>query len=77
MILENIPLIFRQNLFFQQDGAPAHNAMVVRQHLNEAFGNHWIGTYGLVEWPPRSPDLHRWIFFMGTFEISCIFRSSN
>jgi len=30
MMLEDVPLLLRQNLFFQQDGAPAHNAIIVR-----------------------------------------------
>jgi len=30
-MLENIILNIRENLFFQQDGAPAQNAIVVRQ----------------------------------------------
>lgn len=49
MMLEDIPLLLRQNLFFQQDGSPAHNAIMVRQQLNEMFGNRWMGTHGPVE----------------------------
>jgi len=43
---------------------PAHNAIVVRQHLNEIFPNCWIGTYGVVPWPARSPDLMLLDFFL-------------
>jgi len=32
-MLENVPLNIRENLLFQQDGTPAHNAIVVRQYL--------------------------------------------
>ncbi|VVC38669.1 Hypothetical protein CINCED_3A001493, partial [Cinara cedri] len=39
------------------DGAPAHNAIIVKLQLNEMFGNRWMGTHGPVKWPPRSPDL--------------------
>lgn len=64
IMLEDVPLLLRQNLFFQQDGAPAHNAIIVRQQLNEMFGNRWMGTHGPVEWPPRSPDLTPLDFFL-------------
>ncbi|XP_060855788.1 uncharacterized protein LOC132933528 [Metopolophium dirhodum] len=47
-----------------QDGAPAHNAIVVREYLQNQFGNRWMGTYGAVAWPPRSPDLTPLDFFL-------------
>lgn len=43
--------------FFQQDGAPGHTALVTREFLNRTFPDHWIGKFGPVPWPPRSPDL--------------------
>jgi hypothetical protein len=43
-MLENVPLNIWENLFFQQDGAPAHNSIVVRQYLNDKFGDNWMGT---------------------------------
>lgn len=57
VMLENVPLIIRQNVFFQQVRAQTHNAIIVRQQLNETFGDRWMGTRDLVEWPPRSPSL--------------------
>lgn len=56
-LLENLPLITRQQLIFQQDGAPIHFARGVRNYLNATFGNNWIGREGPINWPPRSPDL--------------------
>jgi hypothetical protein len=47
-LLEDISLDTREHMFFQQDGAPAHNAIIVRQKLNEMFPNRWIGIYGVV-----------------------------
>jgi len=45
-------------MFFQQDGAPAHNAIIaIRRHLDQIFPNRWIGTFGVILWPARSPDL--------------------
>jgi len=55
--LENLPLNFRQNMYFQQDGCPAHFAREVREWLDRRFGPRWIGRNGPVLWPPRSPDL--------------------
>jgi hypothetical protein len=46
-----------RNPVFQQDGAPGHTAYATRDFLNEEFPNKWIGKFGPVNWPPRSPDL--------------------
>jgi hypothetical protein len=63
-LLEYVSLDTREHMFFQQDGAPAHNAIIVRQ-LNEMFPNRWISTYGVVPCPARSPDLMPLDFFYG------------
>jgi hypothetical protein len=62
--LDDVPLQQRNNMFFQEDGAPLHYALVVRNYLSEQFPNRWIGRRGLVEWPPRSPDLTPLDFFL-------------
>ena len=62
--LENVPLAVRLNLWYQQDGAPAHYARIVRMFLNQRFPNRWIGRGGPVLWPPRSPDLNPLDFFL-------------
>lgn len=51
--LDQIPLAERRLYLFQQDGAPPHNARIVTEHLNQSFGDNWIGTNGPVRWPPR------------------------
>lgn len=51
-------------MFFQQDGAPAHNAIIVRRHLDQIFPNRWIGTFGVIPWLARSPDLTPLDFFL-------------
>ncbi|XP_025204363.1 uncharacterized protein LOC112601133 [Melanaphis sacchari] len=51
-------------MYFQQDGAPAHNAIIVKNYLNEIFPNRWIGTHGVISWPARSPDLTPLDFFL-------------
>lgn len=44
-------------MFYQQDGAPAHFSLAARNLLNIHLPNHWIGRRGSIEWPARSPDL--------------------
>jgi hypothetical protein len=64
IMLDDIPLATRNNLILQQDGTPAHNANVVKNYLNEHFENRWIGTNGIIKWPPRSPDLTPLDYFL-------------
>ena len=56
--------LFR-DLYWAEDGAPAHRLVEVRDRLNEVFGNdHVIGLGHDVEWPPLSPDLTPCDFFL-------------
>lgn len=48
---------YSQDLVFQQDEAPHHYALFVRQHLDQKLGNCWTDRGGPVAKPPRSPDL--------------------
>ncbi|GBO23202.1 hypothetical protein AVEN_17083-1 [Araneus ventricosus] len=59
-------LLFHQlrNVWFQHDGAPPHKISNAKQYLMETFQNEFIGYDGLVEWPPRSPDLNLLGFFL-------------
>jgi hypothetical protein len=41
----------------QQDGAPAHYALRVREYLDDKFSERWIGSGFDIAWSPRSPDL--------------------
>ena len=52
-------------LFFQQNGAPPHYAIRVRDYLKKVFPQHWFGRRGSIEWPPRLPDLTPMISFFG------------
>lgn len=63
-LFDNIPLGFRQNMWYMHDGAPAHFARTVRDTLNTAFPGRWIGRGGPVAWPARSPDLNPLDFFV-------------
>lgn len=66
-LLEDIPLNIRQQMYFQQDGAPPHNGRFVTEWLNNNFHDRWIGRFGPVRWPPRSPDLNPLDFFLWGF----------
>lgn len=74
ILLENLDLDTRRRMWFQQDGAPAHWARVVRNHLNEAFGRRWIGRDGPTRWPPRSPDLTSSDFFLWGYLKDVVYR---
>lgn len=62
--LIDLPLDYRQSMYFQQDGCPAHYSRIVVNWLNRKFGDNWIGRNGPVLWPPRSPDLTISDFYM-------------
>lgn len=66
--LMELPIIYRRRMILQLDGAPAHFATIVRNHLSENYSP-WIGRGGTVAWPPRSPDLTPLdFFFWGTMK---------
>ena len=76
---EFVALPNHHNIFFQQDGAPPHYALAVRQWLNEHLKDKWIGRRGPIDWPPRSPDLTPPDFFLWGFIKNNVFkiRSTN
>lgn len=53
------------HVWFQQDGAQMHYALIVRNLLNNIFPRRWIGRRGALEWPPRSPNLTLDFFYWG------------
>lgn len=62
---------------FQQDGAPPHYAVPVRNYLHEQFPERWIGRRGPIEWPARSPDLTPLDFFLWGFLKGLVFDGST
>ena len=44
-------------LWFQQDGATAHTAVISIAALRRLFPQRVISRFGDVPWPPLSPDL--------------------
>lgn len=63
-MLEDVPIMYLRDLYYQHDGAPAHYQSQVREFLNNHFQNHWIGRGGPVAWPARSPDLTPLDFYL-------------
>lgn len=64
ILLEDIDLQTRNTMWFQHDGAPPHFGLQVRNWLNRAYPNRWIGRGSeAIAWPPRSPDLTPLDFF--------------
>ena len=50
----------RNEVWFQQDGAPPHRSAVTTAFLNDKFGARCINNATIPvagRWPPRSPDL--------------------
>ena len=66
ILLEDLPLNVRQQLWFQLDGCPAHYSRPVRNWLNisKHYPERWIGRSGPVAWPARSPELTPLDFFL-------------
>lgn len=71
-LLNNVPIEL-PNIWLQQDGAPPHNAEIVRNYLNRTFGERWIGTNAVVRWPARSPDLTPLDFFLWGYLKSTVY----
>ena len=51
-------------LWWAQDGAPAHRSRAVQDRLEEIFENRMICHGRNPEWPPLSPDLTPLDFFL-------------
>lgn len=62
--VQNLPNINLNQVWFQQDGCPAHNSLRVRELLDQYFQGRIISTTGDIRWPPRSPDLSVNDFFL-------------
>ena len=53
-----------KKFYFQQDGAPSHFGLNVRNWLDSKPPGRWIGRGGPIEWPARSPDLTPLDFYL-------------
>ena len=60
----DLPLATIQNMYFQQGGAPPHNARIVTDYLDSEYPNKWIGNQGLDQ---TRFDAHG-LFCLGLFK---------
>ena len=60
---------------YQEDGAPPHFALPVREYLNRTFPNRWIGRGSPRLWAARSPDLTPMDFFLWGFVKDKVYRT--
>jgi hypothetical protein len=42
VLLEDVSLAVRHDMWFQHDGAPAHFSAQTQQHLNTQFSDRWL-----------------------------------
>lgn len=62
--LEEVDLETRRNIWFQQDGAPAHTSRHSLDVLRNKFGLRIISNRTRHPWPARSPDLTPLDYFL-------------
>jgi hypothetical protein len=63
-LLEDLPLVIRAHMWFMHDGDPPHFSITVREFLDNMYPVRWIGRGGSTAWPPRSPDLNPFDFYL-------------
>lgn len=56
-----------EEMWWQQDGAPAHGTQQVTRNLRAIFNNRIISNRGLIRWPARSPDLTPLDFWLWSY----------
>ncbi|GBM90534.1 hypothetical protein AVEN_236325-1 [Araneus ventricosus] len=61
---EYLPLSDLQNEWFRHDGSPPHKVSSVQQYIRDTFQQQVIGCGCCVEWPPCSPHLNPFYFFL-------------
>lgn len=64
-----------QDIWYQMDGCPAHNSLMVREYLQTIFNGNIIGSRHLILWPARSPDLSPNDFFLWGHLKSVIYKN--
>lgn len=71
--LDDLNLMDRQQIYFQQDGAPPHNVRQVDILLQEFFNDRYLSTNGPIRMPPRSPDITPMDFFFWGYVKSVVY----
>ncbi|GBN17400.1 hypothetical protein AVEN_212158-1, partial [Araneus ventricosus] len=55
---------FPEGVIFQQDGAPPHHGNIIREFLDTAFPQRWIGRADVTAWPSLFPDITPLDFYL-------------
>ncbi|GFV44157.1 uncharacterized protein TNCV_1825241 [Trichonephila clavipes] len=63
-LLQKIPIVIRNGMWFQHGEVPTHFSIDVRPHLNATFGTRWIRSGESVILPPESPNLSSLDYFL-------------
>uniref|UniRef100_A0A2A4K448 DUF4817 domain-containing protein n=1 Tax=Heliothis virescens TaxID=7102 RepID=A0A2A4K448_HELVI len=63
-LIQEVPVSYLNNFYYQLDGDRTHSSHIITKFLNEKYGNYWIGSDGPVHWPTMSPDLTPCCFFL-------------
>ena len=63
-LLYSVNTNWKNQLWFMQDGHPAHTSHLGLAAIKNQFGNKLISNKTTYEWPPRSPDLTPCDFFL-------------
>jgi hypothetical protein len=64
VLLEDVPLQIRNQMWFRQDRSLAHFSRIAREFLNSNYTNRWIGRRRPIAWPARSSDLKQLDFYL-------------
>lgn len=68
-LLIGVPVQIKRRMWFQQNGTSSHYRSSVHHHLDRIFRCRWIGSGGLVAWPPILPDLSNFhLYFWGAMK---------
>ena len=66
----------KNEVYVQQDGAPPHFHINVRNFLDHTVNQRWIGRRGsATEFPPRSPDLTPLDYYLWRTEFTIHFHA--
>jgi hypothetical protein len=74
-LLEDVSLETRRRMIYQHDGAPPHWNRMILEFMNKNYPNRWIGRFGPIVWPARSPDLTPLDFFLWGFIKEQVYRT--
>jgi hypothetical protein len=64
------------SIVFQQDGAPPHFSVDIRQYLDNQFPGRWIRRGGSIRWAPYSRDLTPLDFFLWGYVKDKVYKSA-